>query len=236
MVGTPAFRIIFHHVPSETFSKSLDSAFALTIVKMTQEVYQLFPKAYWDIDETTKLSGFTMASDVLTCCLLRTLACSKPAGKFLELGTGTGLSASWILDGMDNDSTLTSIDNDSQFLEIAQSFLGDDKRLKLICTDGGEWVERNRLQKYDYIFADTWHGKYLLLDEVLSMLNKGGLYIIDDMLPQPNWPPGHQEKAINLISLLETRDDLLLTKQVWATGIIVAVKNKAIHNASQGQR
>ncbi len=34
------------------------------------------------------------------------------------------------------------------------------------------------------------------------------------MLPQPNWPDGHQEEAIKLIKYLETRDDLLLTKQI----------------------
>ena len=63
-----------------------------------------------------------------------------------------------------------------------------------------------------------------MLDEVLCMLNRGGFYIIDDMLPQPNWPEGHQEKAIKLITSLEAREDLVLTKQVWATGIIIAVK------------
>jgi predicted O-methyltransferase YrrM len=191
---------------------------------MTETINQQFPEAYSQIDEATKLSGFTMASDVLTCSLLRTLASSKPGGKFLELGTGTGLSASWILDGMDSNSTLISVDNDPKFLEIAQSFLGNDKRLNLVCCDGGEWVEKSKDQKYDYIFADTWHGKYLILEEVLSMLNKGGLYIIDDMLPQPNWPDGHQEKAIHLVNVLEKRIDLSLTKQVWSTGIIVAVK------------
>ena len=165
-----------------------------------------------------------MASDVLTCSLLRTLAATKPAGKFLELGTGTGLSTAWILDGMDNHSSLVSIDNAPEFLEIAQRFLGNDNRLNLISSDGGEWISNNKDQKFDYIFADTWHGKYLLLDEVLSLLNKGGLYIIDDMLPQPNWPEGHHEKAINLVNYLETKENLLLTKQVWATGIIVAVK------------
>jgi len=125
---------------------------------------------------------------------------------------------------MDENSTITSIDHDPKFMEIAQSFLGNDSRLKLVCTDGGEWMAANKDQKYDYIFADTWHGKYLLLDDALSMLNKGGMYIIDDMLPQPNWPDGHHEKAINLVQALEQRDDLVLTKQVWATGIIVAVK------------
>ncbi len=191
---------------------------------MTDNIYQQLPKTYNNIEKATITSGFTMASDVLTCSLLRTLAASKPTSKFLELGTGTGLSTAWILDGMNSDSSLISIDNEPEFLGIAQKFLGNDKRLHLICTDGGEWIEHNRHQKFDYIFADTWHGKYLLLDEVLSMLNKGGLYIIDDMLPQPNWPDGHQEKAINLINYLEKREDMFLTKQVWATGIIVAVK------------
>lgn len=191
---------------------------------MTEEINQQFPKGYIDIDKATKSSGFTMASDVLTCSLLRTLAASKPSGKFLELGTGTGLSTSWILDGMDNDATLISIDNEPLFLEIAKNNLAFDNRLELILSDGAKWVKENRGEKFDYIFADTWHGKYLLLDEVLCMLNEGGLYIIDDMLPQPNWPEGHQEKAIKLVAYLEAREDLVLTKQIWATGIIIAVK------------
>lgn len=194
------------------------------LLPMTEEINQQFPTAYFEIDKATTISGFTMASDVLTCSLLRTLAASKPSGKFLELGTGTGLSTSWILDGMDNKSTLISIDNEPKYLEIAKRFLGNDERLNLISIDGGEWFEDNKQQKFDFIFADTWHGKYLLLDEALSMLNQGGFYIIDDMLPQPNWPEGHAEKASKLISYLDTREDFFLTRQVWATGIIIAVK------------
>ncbi len=191
---------------------------------MTQEINQSFPKAYTAIDDATKLSGFTMASDVQTCSLLKTLAAAKPDGKFLELGTGTGLSTAWILDGMSENSKLISIDNDAPFLEIAQTHLGSDERLTLVHTDGADWVENNKGQKFDYIFADTWHGKYLLLDDVLEMLNPGALYIIDDMLPQPNWPEGHDLKALKLIEELEARPDLVLTKQVWATGIVIAVK------------
>ena len=44
------------------------------------------------------------------------------------------------------------------------------------------------------------------------------------MLPQPNWPEGHDQKALNLIEYLDSRSDLSVTKQVWATGIIFAVK------------
>jgi predicted O-methyltransferase YrrM len=191
---------------------------------MTDDIIQDIPKAYFDIDTATKESGFTMASDIKTCSLLKTLATSKPSGRFLELGTGTGLSTAWILEGMDSNSTLISFDNDEKFLNIAHKFLDKDNRLKLVLSDGEDWIKSNLSQKFDYIFADTWHGKYLLLDEVLEMLNKGGLYIVDDMLPQPNWPDGHQEKAVNFVKYLESRKDLTLTKQNWSTGIIIAVK------------
>ncbi len=185
---------------------------------------QNVPVAYYAIDAATKEMGFTMPSDVLTCSLLKTLAATKPSGKFLELGTGTGLSTAWILDGMDTNSSLISIDNDSSLLEIAHKHLGNDTRLSLKCIDGEVWVNENLGQKFDYIFADTWHGKYLMLDEVLEMLNIGGLYIIDDMLPQENWPEGHADKALNLEKYLEKRADLKLTKLNWATGIIIAAK------------
>ncbi|MCP9748767.1 O-methyltransferase [Lacihabitans sp. CS3-21] len=185
---------------------------------------QNVPSSYYAIDVATKEMGFTMPSDILTCSLLKTLAGSKPNGKFLELGTGTGLSTAWILDGINEKSSLISIDNDPKLLEIAQKHLGNDTRLSLECVDGEVWVNQNLGQKFDYIFADTWHGKYLMLDEVLEMLNIGGLYIIDDMLPQENWPEGHAEKALKLEKYLEKRSDLKLTKLNWATGIMIAVK------------
>lgn len=191
---------------------------------MTDHDIQNIPDSYFAIDQATKELGFTMPSDMLTCSLLRTLASIKPSGKFLELGTGTGLSTSWILDGMDRYSTLVSIDNDEAVFNIAKTHLGKDSRLSLVLSDGEDWISANREKRFDYIFADTWHGKYLVLEEVLDMLHPGGLYIVDDMLPQPNWPVGHAEKAINFVKELEKRKDLRLTKMNWATGIIIAVK------------
>lgn len=191
---------------------------------MTEKLNQRPPDAYPKIDAATQASGFTMPSDPLTCSLLRTLAAAKPGGKFLELGTGTGLATAWILDGMDENATLVSFDYEPALLAIAGQFLGKDKRLTLVEADGEAWVKENAGHRFDYIFADTWHGKYLLLDEVLTMLNLGGFYIVDDMLPQSNWPEGHAEKAADFVKYLESRNDLRLTKLHWATGVIVAVK------------
>jgi predicted O-methyltransferase YrrM len=202
----------------------VDLFFAHINLTPMKESFTPLPKSYTQIQQATIESGFTMASDLATGSLLRTLAALKPSGKFLELGTGTGLSTSWILDGMDSDSKLISIDFDEAVLDVARRFLGSDPRLDLQLIDGEEWVLSNREQHFDYIFADTWHGKYLLLDEVVTMLKPGGIYVVDDMVPQPNWPEGHAEKAENLIKTLELKTNLNITKLSWSTGIILATK------------
>ena len=49
----------------------------------------------------TEKAGFALPSDYKLGGLLRVLAASKPGGRLLEIGTGTGLAAAWLLDGMD---------------------------------------------------------------------------------------------------------------------------------------
>ena len=91
-------------------------------------------------------------------------------------------------------------------------------------TDAYEWIKDYKGEKFDFIFADAMPGKYDLFDETIGILKNGGLYIIDDMLPQPNWPSGHDEKAAAFINQLEERNDLLITKLNWSTGIIIVTK------------
>jgi predicted O-methyltransferase YrrM len=165
-----------------------------------------------------------MASAPQTGSLLRTLATTKPAGAFLELGTGTGLSTAWILAGMDPTATLISVDNDENVQAIAKRHLGHDWRVSFHLSDGATFLESLSGQHFDYIFADTWPGKYDHLDEALALLKPGSLYIVDDMLPQANWPPGHEMKVAALIATLEQRADVTITKLNWASGLIIVTK------------
>ena len=182
------------------------------------------PKSIPAIWADSQGAGFSMASEPLTCSLLRTLAASKPSGRFLELGSGTGLSTAWILDGMDAGSHLTTVDNDELLLFILKRNLGTDQRLKVVCADGDEFLRTLSGERFDFIFADTWAGKYRLLDEALELLNPAGLYVIDDMLPQPNWPEGHAEKVADLLAKLEQMEEFHVTKLSWASGVVLATK------------
>ena len=187
------------------------------------ENIKLPPRLPQIMSETARLN-FTMASDTLTGCLLRTLAATKPAGDFLELGTGTGMATAWLLDGMDERSRLISVEMDEAVLAVAKEFLGEDPRTDFFLADGAWWLDRAECFRFDLIFADSWPGKYTHLDEALRLLKRGGLYVIDDMLPQPNWPDGHALRADELISVLEDKEDLVITKLNWSTGVIIGTK------------
>lgn len=191
---------------------------------MNDTSIQDIPKIHKEITRKSEEIGFTMPSDLYVGSFLKTLIASKPKGRFLEIGTGIGLSLSWMIEGMDADSSLVSVDNDEELISIASSYFGEDDRVELICQDGTDWIKEYSGAKFDLIFADAWPGKYSEIDEVLDLIKVGGFYIIDDMTKQPNWPDGHEDNVITLTAYLEKRDDLQLTKMNWSTGLIMAVK------------
>lgn len=174
--------------------------------------------------EDTRNLGFPMASEPLAGSLLRLLAATKPGGRFLELGTGTGLSTAWLLDGLDQAATLVSVDVDPEVQAIARRHLGNDHRLNLVTADAAVFLREQRATSFDFIFADAMPGKYEFLDEALALLRPGGLYVIDDMLPQPNWPSGHAPRVPQLLADLADRPEFRLATLAWSSGIAIAVK------------
>jgi predicted O-methyltransferase YrrM len=190
---------------------------------MTSTVTGGLPPAYHRILARSQDLQFSMNSDVLTGTLLRSLAASKPGGRILELGTGCGLSTCWLLDGMPSDASLVSVDIDATFQTVARDELRADARLTLVRQDGGDYLT-DASGSFDLIFADAWPGKFSHLDEALGLLAPGGIYLVDDMLPQPNWPAGHAPKADALAAHLQALPGFAVTTFQWSTGVIVCVK------------
>jgi len=171
----------------------------------------------------TEALGFGMASEPRVGALLAALVASKPGGRFLELGTGTGHGTAWLLAGMDASSLLETVDSDPDVVAAARRHLASDTRVTFHVMDGVDFLRRSSNQ-FDLIYADAWPGKFSQLDEALSLLRPGGIYVIDDLLPQPNWPEGHAPKVPVLIDDIERRDEFVTVRLAWASGIMLVVR------------
>jgi len=182
------------------------------------------PAALAEIEARTRDLGFDMASEPRTGALLRALAASKPGGRLLELGTGTGVATAWILAGMDAGSTLSSVDFDPNHQQVAREFLGSDSRLTLVLEDGLGFLKRQPAASYDFVFADAIPGKYEGLEECLKVVKPGGVYVVDDMAPLPKWPKAHVERVSLLMNQLVGDDRFAIAPLDWATGVMVAVR------------
>jgi predicted O-methyltransferase YrrM len=175
------------------------------------------------LQETARI-GFTMASERQTGSFLRTLAASKPGGRLLELGTGTGVGTSWLLAGMDSSAQLESVDNDAEVQAVARRHLGADARVTFHHADAADFLAQSPPSRFDLVYADAWAGKFSHLELALGQLRSGGIYVIDDLLPQPNWPDGHGAKIEALVDDLERRQNFAAVKLAWASGLMILAR------------
>jgi predicted O-methyltransferase YrrM len=191
---------------------------------MDEATFQRPPQAYEAILADTRKIGFQSWCWPQIGALLRVLAAAKPGGRMLEIGTGTGVGTCWLLDGMDAEARLTTVDVSPKVQAIAQTHLGMDTRLTILSEDGAATIGRQLPNSFDLIFADGEAGKHTLLDEALALLRPGGIYICDDTKPHPLWPPEHAAKIPPLMEKLAARQDFRRLYIDWSSGAVVMVK------------
>jgi len=213
------------------------ASLAVIYSHMYESPFFTLPPQLAAIQALTVELGFSMGSERGAGNLLQVLAASKPSGRFLELGTGTGIAAAWLLSGMDETSTLISIDTDPKAQSVAREILGSDPRLTLLTEDAEAWLNSHfavlppsqnpppkREEQFDLIFADAMPGKFIARNQALNLVAPGGFYVVDDLLPQPNWPEGHAEKIPPLLYTLSSHPVFFSLPMAWASGIAVLVR------------
>lgn len=183
------------------------------------------PEALPPLRAAARQAGFVMSSEERTGSLLAVLAAARPGGRVLELGTGLGEGTAWLLSGMDADARLVTVELDPDHQAVARAQLGSDPRVTMVTGDGGRWLEEYEGDPFDLVFADTWPGKFTHLDRALELVAPGGTYLVDDLLPQPGWPQGHQRSVERLLAELEARPDFRTVRLGWSSGLLMAVRS-----------
>ncbi len=167
---------------------------------------------------------YPLSSSRQTGALLRVLAASKPGGRFLELGTGVGVGAAWLLDGMDATATLDTVEIHPEACELARGILGDDPRVTVHEADTRDWVRAHRDERYDLVFADAGAPKFFERDLTVSLLAPGGILVADDLLPQDKWVSQHPELVSRYRETVFDDDRIVTVLIDWASGLSVSVR------------
>jgi predicted O-methyltransferase YrrM len=155
---------------------------------------------------------------------LAVLAAHLPVGaRVLELGTGTGVGAAWIVSSLlpRTDITLTSVEKDPGTAAVAGA--GDwPPFADLRCGDALEVLAE--AGTFDLIFADAPAGKWEGLDRSVAALGPHGLLVVDDMTPQPGWTDSHRAATEGVRRALLSAPELTSAELAVGSGMILSVR------------
>ncbi|MCC3767783.1 O-methyltransferase [Streptomyces sp. UNOC14_S4] len=168
--------------------------------------------------------GFALSCEERTGSLLATLAASKPGGRIAELGTGVGAGAAWLLHGMDAAARLETVEADPVPQAVAIRHLGDDERVTFVHEDADAWLDGYAGPPLSLAYVDCRPGKFHRLDDLLDLLEPGGLYVVDDLRPQATWPADHGPRVDTFLAHLPENPKLLATPTRWASGLVVGAR------------
>jgi len=118
--------------------------------------------------------------DPTTGSLLRLLAATTRAKAVIELGTGAGVSALWLLRGMRADGVLTSVDPETEHQRLARQSLVEagcsTSRVRLITGQALAVLPRLSDGGYDLMLCDAVRAENLdYLAAALRVLRPGGV-------------------------------------------------------------
>lgn len=147
--------------------------------------WQAFPKLVAQAKAVAARRGFTKSCTDETGRVLRALAASKPGGKMLEIGTGTGVGTAWLADGMCGNAQLVSVDIDAVRSADAAAVFADRDDVRMMHAN---FLAAVRHGPFDLVFADAGPAKAEQADAVVRALRVGAIVILDDLTPQELWP------------------------------------------------
>jgi predicted O-methyltransferase YrrM len=182
------------------------------------------PPRVIEAEECARREEYPLSSSHETGALLRVLAASKPGGRILELGTGVGVGAAWILDGMTADAHLDTVEIHEEACAFAREILAGDDRVRVHHADTREWMRTNGEARYDIVFADAGHPKFFERDLTVGLLAPGGILVADDLLPQPKWVDQHPRLVGDFRETIHSDDRIVTVMVDWASGLALSVR------------
>ncbi|NWF27320.1 class I SAM-dependent methyltransferase [Streptomyces sp. PKU-EA00015] len=154
--------------------------------------------------------------------LLGLAAAAKPHGVIAESGTGSGVGTAWLHSGLGAGARLITVERDEELARRAAGVFADDDRVSVLT---GDWRLLEQHAPFDVFFCDGG-GKRDDPERVVELLAPGGLLILDDFTPSPDWPPrfGGEVDELRLFYLAHTALDATEILTTPASSAVVAAR------------
>ena len=170
-----------------------------------------------------------------TGAYLRHLAHQLSAQSVVEIGTGSGVGALWLLEGMMASGTLTSIDDEMEHTNIAKMALADadiaQPRFRLITNSVMDVMTKLTDRAYDLVvFRHNPEDLSFAISEAHRILRSGGVFVIDNFFggSKVQDPAQRDPKTIALReagkSIKDDTDSWVSTLIPTGDGLLLATK------------
>lgn len=165
---------------------------------------------------------FAYSCDDVVGALLAELVSAVPVGsRVLELGTGTGVGLAWCCSGLGerDDVEIVSVELDPS-LHRRAARLAWPSSVRLV--QGDAVVLLPSLGQFQLVFADAPGGKWEGLDHTLDALAPAATLVMDDMTPQPWWPPEQVAAQAAVRKTLVADERLEVEERAIGSGVLLA--------------
>ena len=160
--------------------------------------------------ETKKLGAISIMQIGAAQGALLSILCKISKFKnCLEVGVFTGYSSLCIGSSISNDSKLTCIDNNKEYLNVAKKYWQKAKiehKINLIednAIDALSMLSKKDLNNFDFAFIDADKSNYCLYyEKIIPLMKKGSVVCIDNTL----WKGRVYDKSIKNSSTQSIRD------------------------------
>ncbi len=158
-----------------------------------------------------------------TGAYLRQLAHQIKAQSVVEIGTGSGVGALWLLDGMLSRGTLTSIDDEMEHSSIAKIALLEadiaQPRYRLITNSVMDVMTKLTDRAYDLVvFRHNPEDLSFAISEAHRILRSGGVFVIDNFFGGGKVPDPAQRDP-KTVALRDAGKSIKNDTDSWVTSL-----------------
>lgn len=135
--------------------------------------------------EVSRKAGYAGFCRNETGRLLATLAATR-TGTLAEFGTGCGVGTAWLRSGVPHGAQIVTAELDPALAKAAATIFEDDPSVTVLAADSSTLLDQ---APFSLLFLDSGKPSAVNPDQVVDLIEPGGIVVLDDFTPCESWPP-----------------------------------------------